>query len=117
MSPRLTPWISRTGLLRTLLSHARVAVRLIRDPAVPVLAKILPVAAILYVVSPLDLIPDVLPIVGQLDDLTFLIVALEGFLKICPAAIVAHHRDGIARGVPFSPMAAPDIIDAEWRRG
>ena len=117
MFPRLTSWIGRTGLLRTLVSHARLAVRLVRDPRVPAIAKALPVAALLYVVSPLDLIPDVLPVLGQLDDISFLIVALEGFLKICPAAVVAYHRDAIAHRQPFSPMApAADVIDAEWRR-
>jgi len=98
------------------LAHARLAVRLVREPRVPALFKGLPIAALLYVISPLDFIPDVIPVLGQLDDISFMLIALEGFLKLCPESAVTFHREAIAQGRRYSPMA-PDgpVIDAEWR--
>jgi uncharacterized membrane protein YkvA (DUF1232 family) len=104
-------------MLRTLVSHVRVTLRLLREPRVPVAFKLIPFLAAGYVISPLDFVPDVLPIVGQLDDLGILFVALEAFLRISPAAAVDFHRSAVAEGRRFSPMP-PDgeVIDAEFRR-
>jgi uncharacterized membrane protein YkvA (DUF1232 family) len=110
-------WLSRPTLLRMLFSHARLASRLLREPRVPLLAKAVPLLAALYLVSPLDLIPDVFPLLGQVDDLTIILVALAVFLRLCPAAPVAFHRTGIAEGRRYAPMSpTDDVIDAEWRR-
>jgi uncharacterized membrane protein YkvA (DUF1232 family) len=110
-------WLVRPGLLRRLLSSARLAVRLIREPRVPLLLKIIPLAALAYVLSPMDLAPDFLPFLGQIDDLVFLIATSEIFLKLCPVGAAAFHEAAVARGAPYSPMSATDeIIDAEWRR-
>jgi uncharacterized membrane protein YkvA (DUF1232 family) len=50
---------------------------LVRDPRVPVRAKIVAGAAAAYVASPVDLLPDVLPTVGGLDDLVVVILAVR----------------------------------------
>jgi uncharacterized membrane protein YkvA (DUF1232 family) len=100
-----------------LFSHARLAIRLLRDPRVPILAKAVPLLGALYLVSPLDVIPDFLPLLGQVDDLSLVLVALAMFLRLCPAAPVAFHRAAIAVGRPYAPMSPTDeVIDAEWRR-
>jgi uncharacterized membrane protein YkvA (DUF1232 family) len=117
MAARVNSWLSRPGLLRMLLSQLRLAVRLLREPRVPFLTKTLPVLAAIYVISPLDFVPDVLPVLGQLDDLGILVVSLELFLKLCPAEITDFHRTAIAQGHAYSPMSPADgFIDAEWRR-
>ena len=69
MTARTTYWLMRPSLLRTFVSHVRLAVRLLREPQVGWLAKLVPLLAVMYVLSPLDLVPDVIPIVGELDDL------------------------------------------------
>ena len=117
MAARLTSWLSRPGLLRTLFSQVRLAIRLLREPRVPLLTKLVPPLAALYVVSPIDLVPDFLPVLGQLDDLALMIVALEVFLRLCPARVTTFHRAAIAHGRKYSPMyPTVDVIDAEWRR-
>ena len=117
MAARMTSWLSRPGLLRTLLTQTRLAIRLVRDPGVPLLTKALPLLAALYLFSPVDLVPDVLPVLGQLDDLGVVLIALEVFLRLCPAGAVAFHRAAIAEGRGYAPMSpAADFIDAEWRR-
>jgi uncharacterized membrane protein YkvA (DUF1232 family) len=110
-------WLARPGLLLLLVKHVRLAVRLVREPRVPVLTKTLPLAAALYVVLPVDVVPDVLPVLGQLDDLGVALAAAEAFIRLCPQAATAFHREAIARGRRFSRMpAADDFIDASWRR-
>src|SRR5262245_46118527 len=108
-------WGSRGGRLRQLLARSRLALRLMREPRVPLLAKALPVMAAAYLISPVDFIPDVLPILGQLDDVSVVLAALAAFLRICPAAVTAFHEQAIARGERFTPMTgAGAVIDAEW---
>ena len=117
MAARATSWLLRPSLLRTLFSHARLAIRLIREPRVGLLVKALPLLAAAYVISPLDFVPDVIPVLGQLDDLGILLVSLEGFLRLCPAEAVVFHRTAIDERRRYSPMSAANrIIDAEWRR-
>ena len=100
-----------------MLSSLRLAIRLFREPRVPWLTKALPLLAAVYVVSPIDLLPDTLPIIGELDDLTILIVALVAFVRLCPKAAIAFHRTAIAQGRRYSPMRpTDDVIDVEWRR-
>lgn len=124
MAVRTTSWLSLPSLLRTLVSHGRLAWRLLRDPAVPLLVKLLPLAAALYLVSPIDGVPDFLPILGQLDDLGVMLLALESFLKLCPEHVVDFHRAAMTTGRPFAPAPAGhrttrapgDVIDVEFRR-
>jgi len=110
-------WLTKSALLRTLFVQFRVALRLMREPSVPVLTRMLPLLAAIYLVVPLDFIPDVLPVLGQLDDLGVVALALELFLKLCPPRAKAFHESALARGQRYSPMPATgDVIDAEWRR-
>jgi len=110
-------WLSRPSLLRTLVSHVRVSVRLLREPRVPLLLTALPVLATAYVISPLDFVPDVLPIIGQVDDLGVIFIALEAFLRLSPAGAVDFHRAAVAQGRRYGPMpSGGEIIDAEFRR-
>jgi uncharacterized membrane protein YkvA (DUF1232 family) len=100
-----------------LLSHVRLAGLLLREPRVPLLTKAVPLLGGLYVVSPLDLVPDVLPLLGQIDDLSVALIALTAFLRLCPSATVAFHRAAIADGRRYAPLSpTDDVIDAEWRR-
>jgi uncharacterized membrane protein YkvA (DUF1232 family) len=117
MAARITSWLWRPGLLRTLLYQARLAARLLREPRVPLLTKAVPMIACLYLVSPIDVVPDFVPVIGQTDDLTLLLVALALFVRLCPASTVSFHRDAVAEGRRYSPVASTDdVIDAEWRR-
>jgi uncharacterized membrane protein YkvA (DUF1232 family) len=117
MAVRTTSWLWRPEIFTTLVSHARLAIRLLREPRVPLLTKAVPMLAILYVVSPIDLVPDILPAIGEIDDLTVILAAVAVFLRLCPSAAAAFHRAAIAHGRRYAPMSpTDDVIDAEWRR-
>ena len=72
--------------------NARLAWRLFRDERVPVLAKLIVPAATLYLIWPLDLVVDFLPVVGQVDDATLIVLATLLFIRVAPARVVAEHR-------------------------
>ena len=113
---KLFALLGRPGLLWTLVSHVRLATRLVREPRVPLSLKFVPVLVGLYVLSPVDLVPDLLPVLGQLDDLAVVAAGLELFVRRCPPAAAAFHREAIAGRRRYSPMApADDVIDTTWR--
>jgi uncharacterized membrane protein YkvA (DUF1232 family) len=98
--------------------HARLAIRLFREPRVPTLLKAVPLLALLYVLSPIDLVPDFIPGLGQLDDLGIILAALELFVRSCPDGAQAFHREAIAQRRRYASMTSTDdVIDAQWRQG
>ena len=78
--------------LRGAWCDVMVAWRLLRDPRVPLATKLVPVASLLYLLWPIDVLADAWPVIGQLDDLGVLLLGLRLFLRLAPAHVVAAHR-------------------------
>jgi uncharacterized membrane protein YkvA (DUF1232 family) len=70
----------------------RLTWRLINDDRVPFWTKAIPVAAFLYLFSPLDILPDIFIVLGQIDDFVILVAGMEVFERLAPADVVAEHR-------------------------
>ena len=68
--------------------------RLSRDPRVPARSKATLVILGAYLASPIDLIPDFLPGIGQLDDLVIVAFALDQMLNRVPEEVVRSHWEG-----------------------
>jgi len=76
--------------------------------------KAVPLLALLYVISPVDFVPDFIPGLGQLDDLGIVLAALELFVRLCPGSAHTYHREAITQRRRYSPMTpTDDVIDAE----
>lgn len=88
-----------------------LAWRLMKDPRVPIWYKALPVLILAYVLSPLDLIPDVLVGLGQIDDITMLLMGLRLFERIAPQDIVDEHRRAVR-----SRHTPPEVVDTPGYR-
>ena len=83
-----------------------------RDPRVPWYAKALALCVAGYALSPIDLIPDFIPVVGYLDDLVIVPLGILAVVKLIPPDIMAEHRAtaAIASERPISRVAAVVIV-------
>lgn len=68
--------------------------RLLKDSRVPFAEKALFVAAIVYVISPLDLIPDIFPFIGQVDDIYVVSLVLLRLMNRTDENVVREHWSG-----------------------
>jgi uncharacterized membrane protein YkvA (DUF1232 family) len=98
----LTTRVKDEGFWREMWRQARLVWQLIRSPEVPLYLKILPALAIVYILIPTDLIPDFIPVMGQLDDLTALLVGAKVFIELSPQDVVAKHVRAM-RQTAYSP--------------
>ena len=85
-------YFSLARIVVKLPTYARVVWGIMRDPRTPVGLKAILAAALAYVALPADLIPDVIPIIGQADDLTVLLLVLDLFINNAPAEVRAEHQ-------------------------
>jgi len=70
---------------------AAVLWHLLRDPRVPWYAKALVPAIVLYLVTPIDIIPDFIPVLGHLDDALVVVLGLGFFVRLCPPGLLEEH--------------------------
>ncbi len=86
-----------------------------RDPRVPWYAKAVALAVAAYALSPIDLIPDFIPVIGYLDDVIIVPLGILLAVQLIPADILAEHRAAAneAGRRPVSRTAAMVII-AVW---
>jgi uncharacterized membrane protein YkvA (DUF1232 family) len=82
------------ALLRALPDIARLIARMMGDPVLPRAVKIALAAAAIYLVSPFDLIPDFIPIVGYLDDALLAAILVDGILTYVDRDIVLKYWPG-----------------------
>lgn len=88
-----------------------------RDPRTPWVARIFAAVVVGYAFSPIDLIPDFIPVLGYLDDLVLVPFGIWLALKMIPPEVMAESRSGaqeaLANGKPVSHAAAVVIV-AIW---
>ena len=83
-------------MLLHLPNFARLYWRLFRDRRVPILPKALLLLTLVYVVSPLDLVPDFVPVIGEMDDVVVVLAGLWLFVRLCPPEVVRETVHDIA---------------------
>jgi len=65
---------------------------LAKDGRTPMATKIFPWAALLYLLMPIDVIPDFIPILGQLDDVGIIVLLITIALKVIPKDVWQEHK-------------------------
>jgi uncharacterized membrane protein YkvA (DUF1232 family) len=89
--------------------------RAARDPRTPWYARWLALAVVGYALSPIDLIPDFIPVLGYLDDLLLVPLGIWLVLRLVPPQVMAEHRAAAERApARRKSLVAATIIVALW---
>lgn len=93
-----------TGFFQDLVQRIKLIGTLMADKRVNFFLKILPVASLVYLISPIDLAPGLaLPIIGALDDAAVLWLGTTLFVSLCPEEIVQEHMARLNK-----------VVDGSW---
>jgi uncharacterized membrane protein YkvA (DUF1232 family) len=102
-SERLVEGTPRTGAKRTVMyyvkqfpAYLRLLGGLLMDKRVAMLDKLLVAGAMAYIVMPIDIIPDFIPFLGEVDDLYLLIFALQRLISNAGRPVLLSHWSGVA---------------------
>jgi uncharacterized membrane protein YkvA (DUF1232 family) len=86
----------------------------VRDPRTPWYAKLLVAGIVAYACSPIDLIPDFVPVLGYLDDLVLLPLGIAWAIQLVPPAVLvecrARAQEAMQDGTPVSWVAGAIIV-------
>jgi len=94
-------------IVQELLESGRLVWRLVQDNRVPSWVRFgIPLAVVLYLISPVDFIPDFIPGLGQLDDLGFLLLGMNMVVRFAPKGIVDEHRNALGYNSGGSPASS-----------
>lgn len=91
--------------------------RLLSDPRVPRKSKLILGGTVLYLVSPIDVVPDFVPGLGQLDDVVVALLALHSILNRVDAEVVVEHWPGdenVIRLVRAGLSAVAQLLPGKW---
>jgi uncharacterized membrane protein YkvA (DUF1232 family) len=123
MAKKLNEHKKARGILRnglTLIPNLlKLLFRLFKDKRVPVAEKVLVIGAIVYFLSPLDLLPDMIPFLGQVDDLYLIALTILRLLNRTNDFVLREHWDGagdIAMIVDKIIRASTFILPSRIRR-
>lgn len=117
----LGPYIPQGNVVSEVFQQIKLVYNLMLDGRVPALTKLIPVAAVAYLVLPIEP-TDILPILGQLDDVALLMLGTRLFLELAPAEVVREHLRRIAETAHWTvtdnpppavdkPQADDDVVD------
>jgi uncharacterized membrane protein YkvA (DUF1232 family) len=118
MTLDISKQVKEIGFWREIVHQVRLVFYLLRDPEVPFYLKLLPFIGFVYLLSPIDFVPDLFLGLGQLDDLTVLLVGSKIFMELTPPHIVARHRQAIRAKDGFADsddIKEAIVIDGEHK--
>ncbi|MBP5986627.1 MAG: DUF1232 domain-containing protein [Azonexus sp.] len=97
---------------KTLKQHTLTVYFAARDPRTPLLVRLLALMVAAYALSPIDLIPDFIPVIGYLDDLLLLPLGLWLVVRLTPPEVIAAAREKAAQATerPVSRGMAAFIV-------
>ncbi len=91
----------RVSMLTGFVKQLRLVWALFKDKRVPTWTKsVLPIS-LLYLISPIDFMPDVILGLGQLDDVAVILLGMTLFVKLCPPELVQHYVNKLEYGQDF----------------
>lgn len=112
--------IRSANWLAEILRQARLIWRLWQDARVPLWVKLIPPATLIYLFFPVDLLPDPLLGLGQLDDLAVILLGLRLFVALAPEEVVRQHLAELVgrwrvESSPQPPSESGEVIEGQYR--
>jgi uncharacterized membrane protein YkvA (DUF1232 family) len=107
---------SQGGMFSDLLVRVKLIGKLMADRRVNFWLKLIPVGTLVYLVSPIDLIPGgVIPLVGAVDDVAIIWFGASMFIELCPPDVVREHMGNLTSNndIVDNPSQNVDVVDAE----
>lgn len=95
----LGPYIPQGNWFREIAQQIKLAYNLMMDARIHPATKLIPIAALGYLLLPVDVAPDVVLGIGQLDDLAVLMFGLRMFFEFSPPEIVQEHLKRLAQRI------------------
>jgi uncharacterized membrane protein YkvA (DUF1232 family) len=101
----------RLVFLTEIVKRLRLVWLLFWDGRVSLWIKSVLPASLLYLISPVDFVPDVILGLGQLDDLSVILLGMALFVKLCPQDIVREHLDKLEYG----DLGNGEVVDTSYQ--
>lgn len=87
-------------IITQFMENGRLALRLFNDPRVPTWVRYgIPLIVVLYFIMPLDIIPDFIPGIGELDDVAVILLGMRMMARFAPSHVVDEHRQALGLDV------------------
>jgi uncharacterized membrane protein YkvA (DUF1232 family) len=102
--------VPQGGMLRNLVFQAKLIMKLMGDRRVSMWAKLIPIGAFIYLVSPIDIIMGI-PGIDALDDAAIVWFGSSLFIELCPPEVVNEHMKALSSNLDDN--SSDDIVDAE----
>ena len=104
--------VQQGGVVRNVLNQLKLIAKLMGDRRVNMFAKLIPVGALIYLISPIDAIS--IPFIGAVDDAALLWLSSYVFTELCPPTVVAEHMKELAGNMTAEEILhQDDVVDAE----
>jgi len=100
--------------VKELVRQFRLAWRLFKDRRVPWALKLIPPAALIYVLSPIDILPDLGLGLGQLDDIAIVLLSLKLFIELAPPEVVREHLRALGAKIAEWTSEEPTVVEGEF---
>jgi uncharacterized membrane protein YkvA (DUF1232 family) len=118
-APQQALWRERVAEVALALPNmVKLLARLVRDPGVPRRAKLIAGVALAYTVSPIDLVPDFIPVIGVADDVLVAALAIDRLLTTAGEDLVTELWDGRSETLELIRAvveSAADLVPARIR--
>ena len=101
---------ARVRFLRKLWRDGRLTWRLFRDHRTPLRSKLILVGTVLLVISPINWIPNLIPVLGQLEDVALLSMGMELFLRNVPGWLRAEHEARLRLSDSTAPQESAGLV-------
>jgi uncharacterized membrane protein YkvA (DUF1232 family) len=96
MLSKLIPTGINPNYWRGMKQELMLVWKVLKDARTPLYLKAFPLLVAIYMLSPFDLVPAFIPVIGQLDDVALLLLAMKGFIRLAPQEVVGDHMQALA---------------------